>query len=61
MSDETVRTIWVGVAGFIAYVIGFAQALFMVWWKASSDGRRAKLVRQTMLKGQPVRPTVSTS
>lgn len=49
MSDETVRTIWIGLSGFFIYAIGFAQAMVMVWWKASSETRQVKKVQRTML------------
>jgi len=57
VSDETVRTIWMLVAGFVAYAVGFAQAMFMVWWKAYAYTKVTKKVHRFMLDSGRVRST----
>ena len=46
VSDETARTLWYGLYGFMAYVVGFMQAMFILWWKSYKWGREDRRMQK---------------
>ena len=48
MSDDLVRTIWIGAGAFVIYAVGYAHALLTVWWKKRADAYQTRQIRRSM-------------